>query len=49
MIINKIALIFNDFVINLYSSGIKFHEILIGLFVFNFLVYVITYAINHFE
>lgn len=42
MIINKIAAIVNETIINLYSSGIKFYQVLIGLFIFNCLIYIIT-------
>jgi hypothetical protein len=49
MIINELALIANNFLINLFNAGIKFSDILVGLFIFNFVVYVITYMIKHFE
>lgn len=39
----------NGFITNLNENGITFSEILIGLFIFNFVVYVITYMIKHFE
>lgn len=49
MIINELALLVNNFLINLFNNGIKFYQILVGLFIFNFIVYVITYMIRHFE
>lgn len=49
MIINEIALMFNDAITNLYNNGIGFKEIMISLVIFNFIVYVITYMVNHFE
>lgn len=42
MIINKIANIVNMTMLGFYSSGIKFYQVLIGLFIFNYLVYIIT-------
>lgn len=41
MIINKIALFINDSIINLYDKGIHFYQILIGLFIFNLIIYII--------
>lgn len=49
MIINELALLVNNFLINLFTSGISFSDILVGLFIFNFVVYVITYMVRHFE
>ncbi|GEM_PF-6291653 len=49
MIINDLANIVNNFIVYLNECGIKFYQILIALFIFNFIVYVITYMINHFE
>lgn len=49
MIINEIALMINNTITSLYSNGINFKEIIIGLVILNFIVYVITYMINHFE
>lgn len=46
MIINKLALIVNDFVVGLYSSGIHFYQIILGLIVFNVLIYIICLMIN---
>lgn len=40
MIINNLALAVNNFVINL--QGLPFYVILIGLFIFNVIVYVLT-------
>lgn len=49
MILNELALLVNNLLINLISSGISFSDILVGLFIFNFVVYVITYMVRHFE
>ena len=49
MIINELALLTNNLLTNLFNNDIKFSEILIGLFIFNFVVYVITYMVKHFE
>lgn len=49
MILNELALLVNNLLINLFSSGISFSDILVGLFIFNFVVYVITYMVRHFE
>lgn len=46
MIINKIALLVNDFIIKLYSNDIKFYQIIIGMFIFNFLIYSICNLIR---
>ena len=47
-IINKMALLVNDIVIYFNENNISFYQILIGLFVFNFLVYVICYIVRRF-
>lgn len=39
MIINNMANIVNNFIIDLYSKGIHFYQIIIGLFIFNYIVY----------
>lgn len=41
MIINKIAMIINNMIIKLYSMGISFYQVLLGLFIFNILVYIV--------
>lgn len=41
MIINKLALFINDFLLSCFNNGIKFYQILIGLFIFNFIIYCI--------
>ena len=41
MIINKIALLVNNFIVDLYSRNIHFYQILIGLFIFNICIYII--------
>lgn len=46
MIINKIALTINNFIINLYSNDIKFYQIIIGMFIFDFLIYSICNLIK---
>lgn len=42
MIINNIALLINNMIINLYSKGITFYQIIIGLFIFNIIIYYIS-------
>lgn len=42
MIINNLAEIINNFVKSLYSSDIHFYQIIIGLFIFNILIYLLT-------
>lgn len=49
MIINEIAHIYNDFLIELYSNGIHFYQIIIGLIIFNFILYEIRFIVRHFE
>lgn len=46
MIINDLASIVNNIIINLYSNGIHFYQILLGLFIFNFLIYEIVYIVK---
>ena len=46
MIINDLASIVNNLIINLYSNGIHFYQILLGLFIFNFLIYEIVYIVK---
>ena len=41
MIINKIAYSINNFIIILYSRGISFYEIIIGMFIFDFIIFII--------
>lgn len=41
MIINKMAEIVNNFIVDLYSRNIHFYQILIGLFIFNICIYII--------
>ena len=45
MIVNKLALIVNDFINDLYSINIPFYKIILGLLVFNILVFIIRYMI----
>ncbi len=47
MIINNIANMYNNLIINLYSMGIHFYQIIIGLFIFNFLIYEIRFIVRH--
>lgn len=49
MIINEIALMVNNTITSLYSNGITFKEIILALIILNFIVYVITYMVSHFE
>lgn len=42
MIVNSIFLAINNFIKSLYSSGIHFYQVIIGLFIFNVLVYILT-------
>lgn len=39
MIINKLAALVNEFINNLYVADIKFYQIIIGMFIFNFIIY----------
>ena len=41
MIINEMALFVNNMIQNLYSKNIQFYQILIGLFIFNLIIYII--------
>lgn len=41
MIINNIASNINDMIISLQNSGISFSIIFIGLFIFNFIIFLI--------
>ncbi len=46
MIINKIALLVNNFIINLYDNNICFYQIILALVVLNYIVYLIVYFIQ---
>ena len=46
MIINELAQIINSIIIKLYSNNINFYEILIGLFIFNIIIYSICRLIK---
>lgn len=46
MIINKIALVINDFINNLYNQGIEFYKIIIGMFIFDFIIYILCKFIH---
>lgn len=46
MIINNLALMINDLILNLYNNGIYFYQILIGLFIANFSIYYICYMLK---
>lgn len=39
MIINNIAKIYNESIINLYNNGISFYQVIVGLFIFNVIIY----------
>lgn len=41
MIINKIALLVNEMIKSLYSNGLHFYQIIIGMFIFNIIIYII--------
>lgn len=41
MIINEMALFVNNMIQNLYSKNIQFYQILIGLFIFNLIIYIV--------
>lgn len=47
MIINNITSLINDMIITLYSYDIKFYQILIGLFIFNFIIWKIRYIVKN--
>lgn len=49
MIINEIARMYNNLLVNLYSNGIHFYQIIIALFIFNFLLYEIRFIVRHFS
>lgn len=46
MIINNLASIVNNMIINLYSANIKFYHILIGLFLVNIITYYLCKLIS---
>lgn len=46
MIINNIALAVNSMIISLQNEGISFSTILIGLFIFNFIIFIICKMIQ---
>lgn len=46
MIINNIALAVNDMIISFQNSGISFSIILIGLFIFNFIIFILCKMIQ---
>lgn len=39
MIVNNIALLINQMIINLYSNGIHFYQIILALFILNFIIF----------
>ena len=41
MIINDIAMIINNMIIDLYNSGITFYQIILGLIIFNFIIFIL--------
>lgn len=46
MIINNIALAVNNMIISLQNAGISFSIILIGMFIFNFIIFIICKMIQ---
>lgn len=46
MIINKLALIVNNFVVSLYANGIHFYQIILGLIVFDAIIYLICLMVK---
>lgn len=46
MIINNIALAVNSMIISLQNTGISFSIILIGMFIFNFIIFIICKLIQ---
>lgn len=46
MIINKLALILNDFILKLYSQGINFYKIVLGIIIFDFIIWIIVHMIK---
>ena len=41
MIINQIANLVNNFIINLYNINLHFYQILLGMFIFNVIIHYI--------
>lgn len=41
MIINQVALLVNDTIRTLYLNGLHFYQIIIGMFIFNIIIYII--------
>ncbi len=39
MIFHNIANVINNFIVGLYDKGFHFYQILIGMFVFDFIIY----------
>lgn len=46
MIINEIALIINNMIISLYDKGIHFYQVIIGMFIFDLIIYYIVKMIQ---
>lgn len=40
MIINFLASLVNNFITQLYSMNIKYYQVMLGLLIFNFIVYI---------
>jgi len=40
MIINFLANLVNNFITQLYSMNIKYYQVMLGLLIFNFIVYI---------
>lgn len=49
MIINDLANIINNMIINLYSNGIKFWQIILAMLIMNFILYEIRFIVRHFS
>ena len=49
MIINELANLINKMVINLYSNGVKFWQIILAMLIMNFIIYEIRFIVRHFS
>lgn len=48
-IINNLAIIFNNAIISLYNNNIEYWQIIIGLIILNFVIYILAFFIKNFE
>lgn len=46
MLINNLATILNEFIVSLYSKNIHYYQIILGLIIFNFIIYLICKIIK---